>query len=155
MYSMNISHLSHNIKVPFLLGLTYDSRYFHYFYIMHLIIIGYHFQSVIYLKNNWSIFFFISYFNVCRRKNKILLFYVIFAITCYPCIPCFLLVETNKYMQYKGNVMKKNYFASLVLPIFENTMQQIWLYYCLMCEVSIFPNSMHRKVGTCIRLSNC
>lgn len=43
-------------------------------------------------------------------------------------IPCFLLVETNKYMQYKGNVRKKNYFASLVLPIFpifENTMQQI------------------------------
>lgn len=40
-------------------------------------------------------------------------------------IPCFLLVETNKYMQYKGNVMKKNYFASLVLPILENTMQQI------------------------------
>lgn len=41
-----------------------------------------------------------------------------FVILCYFCnnmlfIPCFLLVETNKYMQYKGNVMKKNYFAIL------------------------------------------
>lgn len=72
-------------------------------------------------------------------------------------IPCFLLVETNKYMQYKGNVMKKNYFASFVLPIFENTMQQICYddFTTVSCVKSIYPISMHRKVRTCIRLKNC
>lgn len=33
--------------------------------------------------------------------------------------PCFLLVETYKYMQYNGNVMKKNYFAILFYLNFE------------------------------------
>lgn len=82
-------------------------------------------------------FFFILCFNVCRIKNKISLYDFCNKMQF---IPCFLLVETNKYMQYNGNVMKKNYFAILFylyLKIQCNRSVTMTLLLSHMCLVSI------------------